>query len=84
MALGCDKLAALEENIVITFMEPSTDNNNRLAIILNKAYKVFCLLSSAVLSVLLIQSILASETRKVYGSIGPFDRSICVVWPHNP
>ncbi|KAF9480133.1 hypothetical protein BDN70DRAFT_912885 [Pholiota conissans] len=36
---GCDKLAALEENIVITFMEPGTDNNNRLAIILNKAYK---------------------------------------------
>lgn len=37
---GCDKLSELEEDIVLAFMEPGTDNNTRMTIALNKAYKV--------------------------------------------
>lgn len=37
---GCDKLAAVEEDIVIAFIPAGGENVNRLAIILNKAYQV--------------------------------------------
>lgn len=38
-AAGCDQLAQVEENIVIAFTEYGGDNNNRLTVILNKAYR---------------------------------------------
>ena len=38
--LGCDRLAAIEENIVTAFTEVGSDDNNRLIAILNRAYKV--------------------------------------------
>ncbi|KAF8163271.1 hypothetical protein B0H34DRAFT_694755 [Crassisporium funariophilum] len=36
---GCDKLSAIEENLVMAFTEPGGDSTNRLSIILNKTYK---------------------------------------------
>ena len=38
--LGCEKLAAVEENIVTAFSEIGGDNNNALVITLNRAYRV--------------------------------------------
>ena len=38
--IGCDRLAAIEENIVTAFTEVGSDDNNRLIAILNRAYKV--------------------------------------------
>ncbi len=37
---GCDRLADIEESIVIAFTEQGSSDNNRLTSILNKAYKV--------------------------------------------
>ncbi|TFK42614.1 hypothetical protein BDQ12DRAFT_597893 [Crucibulum laeve] len=36
---GCEKLAAVEENIVIAFTNMNSDDNTRLTVLLNKAYK---------------------------------------------
>jgi hypothetical protein len=38
--VGCDQLAAIEENIVTAFTEVGGDDNSRITITLNKAYKV--------------------------------------------
>uniref|UniRef100_A0A0W0FGE9 Anaphase-promoting complex subunit 5 n=1 Tax=Moniliophthora roreri TaxID=221103 RepID=A0A0W0FGE9_MONRR len=38
-AAGCDDLAAIEADTVIAFTESGGDDNNRLTVILNKAYK---------------------------------------------
>ncbi|KIY63028.1 hypothetical protein CYLTODRAFT_403804 [Cylindrobasidium torrendii FP15055 ss-10] len=38
-AAGCDKLADIEENIVISMTEQGGSDNNRLTAILNKAYR---------------------------------------------
>ncbi|KAF9040419.1 hypothetical protein BDZ89DRAFT_1060507 [Hymenopellis radicata] len=38
-AAGCDRLADIEESIVIAFTEQGSSDNNRLTSILNKAYK---------------------------------------------
>jgi hypothetical protein len=37
---GCDALAAIEENVVIAFTEQGGDDNNRITMLLNRAYKV--------------------------------------------
>jgi hypothetical protein len=38
--IGCDRLAAIEENIVLAFTDVGGDDNNRISVILNRAYKV--------------------------------------------
>jgi hypothetical protein len=37
---GCERLAAIEENIVTAFTDVASDDNNRLTVVLNRAYKV--------------------------------------------
>lgn len=38
--IGCEKLAEIEEDIVIAFTDVAGDDNNRITAILNQAYKV--------------------------------------------
>jgi anaphase-promoting complex subunit 5 len=38
--VGCDALAAIEQNVVIAFTEQGGDDNNRITVLLNRAYKV--------------------------------------------
>lgn len=40
LIIGCDQLAAIEENIVTAFSEVGSEDNNRITVILNRAYKV--------------------------------------------
>jgi hypothetical protein len=40
LCLGCDALAAIERIIVISFTEAEGDDDSRLSVILNRAYKV--------------------------------------------
>lgn len=37
---GCDRVAAVEENVVVAFTEVGGDDNNRFTVTLNQAYKV--------------------------------------------
>lgn len=47
--LGCDKLSSLEDDMVLAFMEPGTESDTRLTVVLNKAYKVNVLVHYCVL-----------------------------------
>ncbi|KAJ7172511.1 armadillo-type protein [Mycena filopes] len=38
-AAGCDRLSAIEENLVIAFTDVGGEDNNRLTVILNQAYR---------------------------------------------
>jgi anaphase-promoting complex subunit 5 len=38
--LGCDRLAEIEEAMIISFTEEGSQDNNRITAILNRAYKV--------------------------------------------
>jgi anaphase-promoting complex subunit 5 len=38
--IGCDHVAAAEENVVTAFTEVAGDDNNRFTVTLNRAYKV--------------------------------------------
>ncbi|KAJ7046748.1 hypothetical protein C8F04DRAFT_1061598 [Mycena alexandri] len=38
-AAGCDRLSVIEENLVIAFTDVGGDDNNRLTVILNQAYR---------------------------------------------
>ena len=38
--IGCDHVAAVEENVVTAFTEVGGDDNNRFTVTLNRAYKV--------------------------------------------
>jgi anaphase-promoting complex subunit 5 len=38
--LGCDSLAVVEENVVLAFTEAGSKDNNRITVLLNKAYRV--------------------------------------------
>ncbi|KZT26232.1 hypothetical protein NEOLEDRAFT_1132257 [Neolentinus lepideus HHB14362 ss-1] len=38
-AAGCTRLGDIEENIVIAFTEVASDDNNRITVLLNRAYK---------------------------------------------
>jgi len=38
-AAGCEQLAAIEENVVTAFTDIGGDDNNRITVILNRAYK---------------------------------------------
>jgi anaphase-promoting complex subunit 5 len=40
LSSGCDELATVEENIVTAFTEAGGDDDNRLTVTLNRAYKV--------------------------------------------
>jgi anaphase-promoting complex subunit 5 len=37
---GCDRLAAIEENLVIAFTDVGGEDNNRITVVLNQAYRV--------------------------------------------
>lgn len=37
---GCEKLATVEENIVIAFTDSSGEDSNRITVLLNRSYKV--------------------------------------------
>jgi hypothetical protein len=37
---GCDELAAVEEDVVTAFTDVCSDDNNRITVKLNRAYKV--------------------------------------------
>lgn len=39
-AAGCDALATIEENVVIAFTEQGGDDNNRITVLVNRAYKL--------------------------------------------
>ena len=38
--LGCDRLAEIEEGMIISFTEEGSQDNNRIMATLNRAYKV--------------------------------------------
>lgn len=40
LSTGCDRLSVIEENLVIAFTDVGGDDNNRLTVILNQAYRV--------------------------------------------
>ena len=80
---GCDKLSELEEEIVLAFMEPGTDNNTRMTIALNKAYKVDFIMSCLHRYDILTATIQESETRWIYRSPGHVNWPICLAWPHD-
>jgi hypothetical protein len=40
MGAGCDRLSILEENLVIAFTDVGGEDNNRITVILNQAYRV--------------------------------------------
>lgn len=37
---GCEKLATVEENIVIAFTDSGSEDSNRITVLLNRSYKV--------------------------------------------
>ncbi|KAG6890724.1 hypothetical protein C0995_005097 [Termitomyces sp. Mi166 len=39
-AIGCSKLASVEESIVLAFTQPGTEDHNRITMFLNKAYRI--------------------------------------------
>lgn len=40
--LGCDKLATIEENLIMAFIPQGTADETRLVIVLNRANQVSC------------------------------------------
>ena len=62
-SLGCNRLSAISENTVIAFTEVGGDDNNRLTVTLNQAYRVRLSIASVTRNPLTL--VAASKTRRV-------------------